>query len=76
MKDFPAAPSKRLLRIKSQTLLEDVGYTIFFFVCGNSGTTLIFWNLLHSLEISCCSNELMLNSGRGPSFIASFHMYV
>jgi hypothetical protein len=45
MKNLPPAPPKRILKMKSRTLLEEVGYMIFLFVyhtlCGNS---LIFFN--------------------------------
>lgn len=32
MKNLPPAPPKRILKMKSQTLLEDVGYMVFLVV--------------------------------------------
>lgn len=37
MKDLPPAPSKRLLSMKSQKLLDEVDYIVFLFIYENSG---------------------------------------
>lgn len=52
MKNLPPAPPKTILKMKSRTPLEEVGYMIFLFVyhtlCGNS---LIFFNDFVNSEI-------------------------
>jgi hypothetical protein len=52
MKNLPPAPPKRILKMNSRKLLEEVGYMIFLFVnhtlCGNY---LIFFNNFMAFRI-------------------------